>query len=249
MRSRTNCKLSSCWRAFWVRNNPSHTLSTAPELLARSSVRVRQSRWVKYGCPPLQCSTRFSSRRPTSGRAESPSDSGMASCSVKSVSSTRRPTLKGVVRVSRIKSDGVATPNRQNVRRFSSESWLRRLWSSRMPAKNSSAQNGRLRTASISSTKITTLPGQRESTTCLTAAIQRCIAPRRLCWCQNSSSSSSSSSCCPTRSSKPLYHCSEVRFCPRPVKSSTGTEKPSSRRRAAVRTINDDLPICRDVST
>ena len=43
--------------------------------------------------------------------------SGAASSSVKSVSSMRRPMLNGVVRVSWIRSEGVATPSRQKVSR------------------------------------------------------------------------------------------------------------------------------------
>ncbi len=45
--------------------------------------------------------------------ASSLAPAGVASALVKSCSSMRRPMLNGVVRVSRIRSDGVATPSRQ----------------------------------------------------------------------------------------------------------------------------------------
>jgi hypothetical protein len=67
--------------------------------------------------------------------------------------SIRRATLKGVSRVSRIKSLGVATPSSAKVSRSKSGFRVRRVWHSRMAPKNSSVENERLRTVSSSSTK------------------------------------------------------------------------------------------------
>ncbi len=68
-----------------------------------------------------QCSVQDSAPRPN------PCARREASSSVKSSSSIRRPMLNGVVRVSRIKSDGVATPNKQKVRRSRSVASVLRL--------------------------------------------------------------------------------------------------------------------------
>jgi hypothetical protein len=67
------------------------------------------------------------SGRGQGGEVSSPIASGAASASLKSVSSIRRPMLKGVSRVSRIRSEGEATPSRQKVSRAYSGSSARRL--------------------------------------------------------------------------------------------------------------------------
>lgn len=72
-------------------------------------------RWLRYGCPWVQLSTRSSS-----SPAAAPPRAGRkpwASALVKSSSATARPTLKGVRTASRASSPGLATPSRQKVRR------------------------------------------------------------------------------------------------------------------------------------
>ena len=76
-----------------------------------------------------------------------------------------------------LREEGVATPSRQNVSFFSSNSSVRRLWHDRIPAKNSSVEKGRLRTTSISSMKMTTFVVHLGRTTWRRARIHRCKAP------------------------------------------------------------------------